>query len=626
MAGTDAVAAVGLTLQALLADRIQNPTNNGIPLPVTLGPPGPERDPEGAAEDARINLFLYQVSENCFLKNQEIPGFGNRGAYGSPPLSLDLHYLLTVFGSTASGSFFDETPAHQLLGSAMNVLNDNSIVTTSVVTKRPPAGRLILDPALRDEHESIKVSIKPLGLEDLSNVWTALELSYRLSVAYEVTVVQIDSERPRRYPRIVQEPPGAGPRVFAIPIQRPDITALGVRRPGDPADSERSAPYARIGDTLILHGSRLEGAGLTVRIGRLDLPAVVGLSGETIEAVLPDSNLLDGTAIEPADRIKPGISSVSVRAVVPDLPQAAVSSAALPIVIVPSITSVSVVDRTLTVDGLRLTDGAAPGEILVGDTSVERSGYLPASTETSVLIPLSGALPVFPAVAHVSGDLDPFPALPGSFDMSVRVGGGAPHVVTLTSTPGSLEEAAAAVQAAILGATSAPGFDTVQVTATDRELIVVPADRTSSIQFSPGALANALALANGSSNRSVYLSGSLRRFPRLTNASPQVSVQIGGTTRVVPLGSVPASLTETAGLLEAALNGAAGVAGFADARVTALGDQLCILPGSGGAVTIGPVPGSDETTVVQLQLAARYAVRARVRGVESIDDQTVDLP
>jgi hypothetical protein len=210
--------------------------------------------------------------------------------------------------------------------------------------------------------------------------------------------------------------------------------------------------------------------------------------------------------------------------------------------------------------------------------------------------------------------------------MSVRVGGGAPRVVTLTSTPGSLEEAAAAVQAAILGATSAPGFDAVQVTATDRELIVVAADRTSSIQFSPGALANALALANGSSNRSLYLSGSLRPFPRLTNASPQMSVQIGGTTRVVPLGSVPASLTEAAALLEAALNGAAGVAGFADARVTTLGNQLCILPGSGGAVTIGPVPGSDETTVVQLQLAARYAVRARVRGVESIDDQTVELP
>ena len=47
----------------------------------------------------------------------------------------------------------------------------------------------------------------PRGLEDLSNVWTSLELSYRLSVAYEVSVVQIESARPRRYPRPVQELP-----------------------------------------------------------------------------------------------------------------------------------------------------------------------------------------------------------------------------------------------------------------------------------------------------------------------------------------------------------------------------------------------------------------------------------
>jgi hypothetical protein len=60
--------------------------------------------------------------------------------------------------------------------------------------------------------------------------------------------------------------------------------------------------------------------------------------------------------------------------------------------------------------------------------------------------------------------------------------------------------------------------------------------------------------------------------------------------------------------------------------VTTLGDQLCILPGSAGAVTIGPVPGTDETTAAELQLAAAYAVRARVRGVESIDDPTLELP
>ena len=140
MATTDAVAAVGLTLQALLADRVPNPTNNGNALPVTLGHPGPDRDPEGVIDDPRINLFLYRIEENCFLKNQDIPGLGHPSAYGHPPLSLNLHYLLTVFGSTMSGTFFDETPAHQLLGSAMHVLHDNAIINDSLVTTKAAGG------------------------------------------------------------------------------------------------------------------------------------------------------------------------------------------------------------------------------------------------------------------------------------------------------------------------------------------------------------------------------------------------------------------------------------------------------------------------------------------------------
>jgi hypothetical protein len=624
MATTDAVAAVGLTLQSLLADRIANPTNNGTPLPVTLGPPGPERDPDGAVDDPRINLFLYQVVENCYLKNQEIPGHGHAGAYGYPPLSLDLHYLLTVFGSTASGAFFDETPAHQLLGASMQVLHDNSIVSEAVVTRRPPAGRLILDPALRDEYESIKVTVRPLGLEDLSNVWTALELSYRLSVAYEVSVVQIDSARERRHPRPVQEPPLAGPRVYAVPLQRPNLTSIGVRRPTDPPASERSVPYARIGDTVVLHGDRFS-AGLFVSVGRLLMPATVA-SGGVIEVVLPDDTLPDGTPINPVDRLNPGASTVSIASVVPDLPQAAVTSAGLPIVVVPAVSGLSVTNRTLTVTGNRLMDGASPSHLIVGDSVMERASYLAGSTDTSVKVALPGSLPIFPAVARVSGALVPFPAMPAAFDLNVRIGGGPQHVVTLTSTPTSLPEAASALQEAIRSATDAAGFAGVQVTAADPSMILVAGDRTSTIEVAAGALANALKLAAGSASRNVYLSGALRPFPRLTSGAPQVRARLGATTADVALGSVPRSLDEAASLLEAGLRSASAVGAFTNARVATLGDQLCIVPGTAAGVVLGPVPGVDETTVAELELARAYLVRAAVRGVESIDEETLELP
>jgi hypothetical protein len=287
---------------------------------------------------------------------------------------------------------------------------------------------------------------------------------------------------------------------------------------------------------------------------------------------------------------------------------------------------VTVAGRTLTVAGTRLLDDPAPAEILIGDTVVERAAYLAGSTDTSVQVTLADTLPAFPAAARVSGTLAPFPALPNSFELNVRVGTEGPHVVTLTSTPTSLAEAATAIQQAIRGATGAPGFDRVRVAATSRELILVAGDLTSPITVSAGTLANALQLAAGSIARDVYLSGSLRPFPVVSHGSPQVRARIGATTAVTSLASLPRSLAEAAAALEAGLQAADPAPAFAEARVATLGDQLCVLSGAAGTVTIEAVPGVDETTVAELELAAAYLVRARVRGVESIDDPTVDLP
>ena len=48
-------------------------------------------------------------------------------------------------------------------------------------------------------------------------------------------------------------------------------------------------------------------------------------------------------------------------------------------------------------------------------------------------------------------------------------------------------------------------------------------------------------------------------------------------------------------------------------------------PGAAGLVTFDAPPG-DTTTVVELQLHARFAVRVRVNGAESIDDAVLELP
>src|SRR5215211_6678861 len=164
MSDVNAIMGVSATLQALLRDRVQAPPAVAD-VPVTISTPLPEvQGAEPAAEDTRLNLFLYRVTENAFLKNQEIPGHGQNGAYGNPPLSLDLHYLLTAYGATVDGAFLNETRAQFVLGSAMRVLHDHPIITEAAVTVRQPAGLQILHPSLRGEFERVKLTLDPIAL------------------------------------------------------------------------------------------------------------------------------------------------------------------------------------------------------------------------------------------------------------------------------------------------------------------------------------------------------------------------------------------------------------------------------------------------------------------------------
>ena len=63
----------------------------------------------------------------------------------------------------------------------------------------------------------------------------------------------------------------------------------------------------------------------------------------------------------------------------------------------------------------------------------------------------------------------------------------------------------------------------------------------------------------------------------------------------------------------------------ANARVAVSGDQLLVIPGLAGVVTFDVAPG-DDTTVAELQLHARFAVRVRVNSAESIDPAVQALP
>jgi hypothetical protein len=212
----------------------------------------------------------------------------------------------------------------------------------------------------------------------------------------------------------------------------------------------------------------------------------------------------------------------------------------------------------------------------------------------------------------------------------VTIGTDGPREAAFASRPTTLPDAARALQAAIRGARNGgAAFKGTRVTTTaDNRLVVVPGGLGDNVTVSAGSTANQLKLTGGTGGTvsQGYLSGELTPFPRLTSSSPAVSLTIGGTTRTVTLAALaatpPKTVAEAASLLQTDIRNA----GFSNARVTTLENQLLILPGATGTVIFDKVTGTDETTVAELQLRARYPVRVRVNGAESIDEQDLEMP
>ena len=102
-----------------------------------------------------------------------------------PPLSLKLYYLMTPYAP--NDQLTGNATAHEILGEAMRVFPEHAIVPQDYLVH-----------GLQDATEHIKIMLNTLDLDELSRMWSTFSQPFRLSVMYEVSVVQLDllGERP----------------------------------------------------------------------------------------------------------------------------------------------------------------------------------------------------------------------------------------------------------------------------------------------------------------------------------------------------------------------------------------------------------------------------------------------
>lgn len=223
--------------------------------------------PDEAGKETRVNLFLYKVQENPFLKNQDWrvkPGDPTKLV--PPPLSLNLFYLMTSYAKNDSQT--GNSTAHAILGEAMRVFYENPIVPQDYLVEE-----------LKNAREQIKIMQNTLDVEELSRVWSTFTQPFRLSVLYGVSVVQLDM--------LSKSEQTMAKRVRQIGVPE-------VRVPFSPPEVENLEPTNGVAGTVItFHGKNLAGWKANVKVMRQLIADSVGLAQDNFNVTLP-TNLTRG--------------------------------------------------------------------------------------------------------------------------------------------------------------------------------------------------------------------------------------------------------------------------------------------------------------------------------------------
>ena len=141
-----AIGAVSAVLRNLLDNGL---VDVGAPLgsvEVTAVAPGHDQARRSRTRRRRSTSSSYRTSPNQGWRDAGLPAYDGNGArLSNPPLALDLHYLLTAYGSA-------DFQAEILLGYAMHLLHERPVLDRASIRKAldpSPLGPSILPPAFQ---------------------------------------------------------------------------------------------------------------------------------------------------------------------------------------------------------------------------------------------------------------------------------------------------------------------------------------------------------------------------------------------------------------------------------------------------------------------------------------------
>lgn len=239
-------------LQALLLNQL-NPAGSST-AQVSLVPPG-EALPTGLG----VNLYLYRVMESPSTKNEPWPGNRVTPPAKAPALGLELSYLLTPFATVPDATTPSGDDAHTMLGTAMLAFHEHAILNDVHIPGFD--ADTVLSADLLNSFEQLKIRLATTSLEELSKIWATINQPYRLSVAYDVSLVIVPPSAPA--------PQGLGGLVASTGVRIAQWSAPSLDSLTPP-----SGPLAHVGpggalvsNPLTIAGSGMSMAGKTPAVG-----------------------------------------------------------------------------------------------------------------------------------------------------------------------------------------------------------------------------------------------------------------------------------------------------------------------------------------------------------------------
>jgi uncharacterized protein DUF4255/IPT/TIG domain-containing protein len=239
-----------------------------LPTPtITIG--RPEKS-TGNQTPARLNLFLYELKIEPFLKNTSL------GPSRSPPVWLVAKYVLTAFDSSSES---DTVEALRYLGEGIRIL--------AALNKIPVKNGSLPLPELDENPEDLMLTIEDVGVEVLSRIMQGPDQLYRSSAGFEVRPIMLAPSVLPTYSLLVgidytQDPfLEIGQKGIQIDVDtllpRPSINAI------TPSKFE-------LDTTILIHGKYLETPSLAAYLGTFEL-LITSQTKDIIECHIATQNI-----------------------------------------------------------------------------------------------------------------------------------------------------------------------------------------------------------------------------------------------------------------------------------------------------------------------------------------------